>query len=146
MCEVKNCGGKFPIRQIVMAFLQLCKIVMAWNQITQNLTEVSASPYYAQARPKPNRQLFNLFMFIFVFFSFFDSQVSITCSHLLYLWVSELRTEAYEPQINFLSWATSATVSSYQCSKLISVGWIIWIFLKENYTTGETPSVVRYIK
>jgi hypothetical protein len=32
--EVKNCNGKFQNTRIVMAFLQLWKIVMDWNQIT----------------------------------------------------------------------------------------------------------------
>jgi hypothetical protein len=32
--EIKNCNGTFQNTWIVVAFLQLWKIVMAWNQIT----------------------------------------------------------------------------------------------------------------
>jgi hypothetical protein len=35
MWELENCSGKFPIRRIVMVFLRVRKIIMAWIQKTQ---------------------------------------------------------------------------------------------------------------
>jgi hypothetical protein len=32
--DVRNCNGKFQNTRIVVAFLQLCEIIMACNQIT----------------------------------------------------------------------------------------------------------------
>jgi hypothetical protein len=48
MWELENCSGKFPIRRIVMVFLRVRKIIMAWIQKTLPFF-IIFSPFYQQA-------------------------------------------------------------------------------------------------